>query len=82
MKKFQVINLGTGRVTVKELISEYEKASNKTLKVQVTERRPGDIARSIADVQLSRSLLGFQCKYSIYNSCEDAWRWANSKYSC
>lgn len=81
LRKFQVINLGTGKgVTVKELISEYEKACNKRLNVQVTERRPGDIARSIADVQLSGSLLGFQCKHSISNSCEDAWRWEKSKY--
>lgn len=75
--RFQILNLGTGRgTTVKELIETFEKSNNVIVPVRITDRRPGDVAKSYADPTLANNLLNFQCKRTIREMCVDAWNWA------
>ncbi|ALN59217.1 UDP-glucose 4-epimerase [Lysobacter enzymogenes] len=70
------INLGTGRgVSVLEMLREYERASGRTIAFQVAPRRAGDVAQCWAEVELARSLLGWQARRSLAQMCEDSWRW-------
>lgn len=70
------LNLGSGRGTsVLELISSFEKNSGKSISYQVTDRRPGDAATTIADPSLANSLLGWKTKRTIDDICKDGWKW-------
>ncbi|GMA40683.1 UDP-glucose 4-epimerase GalE [Mobilicoccus caccae] len=69
-------NLGTGAGTsVRELVAAFERASGRTIPVQVAERRPGDIAISYADPSVAESVLGWKAEKTIDDICSDAWRW-------
>jgi UDP-glucose 4-epimerase len=63
---FKIYNLGTGKgVSVKELISKFEENNNTKIKYHFTERRPGDLEISYADVSLIYKELGWKTQYSI-----------------
>jgi UDP-glucose 4-epimerase len=69
------VNLGTGHGrSVLELISTFERVNNLKIPHRYTARRPGDIAKSFADVELARSTLGWSAKRSLEEMCSDAWR--------
>jgi len=69
-------NLGTGcGYTVFEVIDAYEKASGKSIPVEVMPRRPGDIAECFADASLAKLELGWQAKFSLDDMCRDSWKW-------
>jgi UDP-glucose 4-epimerase len=75
---FAVINLGTGNgVTVKELVTAFEKVYGKTLNKQIAPSRPGDVAGAYANCERAKNLLGWQAEYSIEQSIEDALRWTD-----
>lgn len=68
-------NLGTGNgYSVLEILHAYEKACGKTLKYEIVDRRPGDIAMCYADTEKSRTELGWEAKREIEEMCEDSWR--------
>lgn len=68
-------NLGTGNgYSVLEILHAYEKACGKTLKYEIVDRRPGDIAMCYADTEKSRTELGWEAKRGIAEMCEDSWR--------
>ena len=70
----QAINLGTGHGTsVFELRAAFEKAAGVPIPMEVTGRRPGDIATAYADTALARKLLGFTAKRNIEQMCTDGW---------
>lgn len=76
LKKFEILNLGTGKSTsVKELVRIFEKVNNVKVPTKVVERRAGDIAKSYADCRLAFDLIGFQCTKSIDEMCSDTWNW-------
>jgi UDP-glucose 4-epimerase len=64
------INVGTGRgASVKEIIDLVLEASNKKdAEVITTDGRPGDPAFLCADVNLAKSALNYQSKYSLKES--------------
>jgi UDP-glucose 4-epimerase len=69
-------NLGTGRgYSVLEIVDAFEKAANVTIPYTITDRRPGDVAVSFADVRKAKKELNWQATRDIYHMCEDAWRW-------
>jgi len=69
-------NLGTGTgYSVLEALKAFEQASGKTIKYEITERRPGDIAECYANPERALSELGWQAEFGIDRMCEDAWRW-------
>jgi UDP-glucose 4-epimerase len=70
------VNLGTGRGTsVLEMVSAFERASNRPVPYQFAPRRPGDVAECWADPSLAQNLLGWRASRTLDNMCEDAWRW-------
>lgn len=69
-------NLGTGKGhSVLEVISAFEKASNKPIKYSKAGRRQGDIPSSYADAKKAREELGWSATKTLFNMCEDMWRW-------
>jgi UDP-glucose 4-epimerase len=71
-----VINLGTGRGhSVMEVLSTFMRVSGQKVPYEISERRPGDIATSFADVTLANAYLGWQARLDLDRMCADAWRW-------
>lgn len=76
LNSFNIINLGRGSgVTVKELISTFEVVTGNQIRIEYSERRQGDVAKSFADTSLAAEVLGFRCEKTVENMCEDSWRW-------
>ena len=75
-EKYLVINLGTGRgVTVKELVTAFEKVYGQTINKIETEPRPGDVAGSFCNADTAKHLLGWQAELSIEEGIRDALKW-------
>jgi len=71
-----VYNLGTGSaVSVRELVSAFEKASGRPVPTVSAPRRPGDQPVSYADPAKARRELGWVASRSIAEACADYWRW-------
>lgn len=73
-KGLYIYNIGTGKgYSVLEMIQAFEKANNLTIKYQITERRPGDIAKCYSDTKKAEKELGFVAKKSLEDMCKDSW---------
>jgi UDP-glucose 4-epimerase len=73
---YLVINLGTGKgVTVKELVTAFEKVYGQTIHKVETEPRPGDVAGSFCNADTAKRLLGWQAELSIEDGIRDALQW-------
>jgi UDP-glucose 4-epimerase len=73
---YLVINLGTGRgVTVKELVTAFEKVYGQTINKSETGPRPGDIAGSYCNADTAKKLLGWQAELTIEQGIADALKW-------
>ena len=65
----RVINIGAGReVSVLEVVSTAIEIQNSATSPIFSERRPGDPANLCADISLSREILNFAPKYSLFQS--------------
>ncbi|APF39909.1 UDP-glucose 4-epimerase GalE [Neomicrococcus aestuarii] len=72
-------NLGTGEgISVLQLIDSYSKACGRELPVNITDRRPGDIASSYADVTRARTELGWSATKNVDDMTADSWRWQSA----
>lgn len=72
----EAYNLGTGRgVSVLEIIKATEKASGKTIKYRVGDKRPGDIAECYSDPSKAEKQLRWRAVYSLEEAVADSWRW-------
>ncbi|MGO3890740.1 MAG: UDP-glucose 4-epimerase GalE [Paenalcaligenes sp.] len=70
------VNLGTGTgYSVLDMISAFERSSQRRIAYQIAPRRPGDIASCWADTSLARKKLGWTASSGIQQMCDDAWRW-------
>ncbi|MGG4773421.1 UDP-glucose 4-epimerase GalE [Paenalcaligenes sp. Me52] len=70
------VNLGTGTgYSVLDMISAFERSSQRRIAYQIAPRRPGDIASCWADTALARKKLGWTASSGIQQMCDDAWRW-------
>ena len=73
---YLVINLGTGQgVTVRELVTAFEKVIGQPINKREGARRPGDSVGSYANADTAKRLLGWQAKFSIEQGIADALRW-------
>jgi UDP-glucose 4-epimerase len=76
LNNFEVINIGTGKVTtVLELVRYFEKISGLSVNLKYLPRRDGDIAAFWANPARALKLLGWKPKFFIKQICEDTWRW-------
>lgn len=73
---YRVINLGTGEgVTVRELVSAFERVTGDTVSVVDGPRRAGDQAGAFAIVDLAQAVLGWRAERSVEDGVRDALRW-------
>lgn len=71
---FRVFNLGTGVGTsVLEIVNQFEKASNIKIPIQISDRRPGDIAQSFAKINKAKKELNWNAKFSIEEMVASSW---------
>ncbi len=69
-------NLGTGRgYSVLDMVRAFAAASDREVRYQIAERRPGDVASCYADPTHAKTVLGWDAKRGIDTMCTDHWRW-------
>jgi UDP-glucose 4-epimerase len=73
---YVVINLGTGKgVTVREMVTAFEKVYGQEISKQEKPPRPGDVAGAFANANKALDLLGWEAKLPIENGISDALKW-------
>ncbi len=69
-------NLGRGHgYSVLQVIAAFQRSCGRTLARQITGRRPGDTASSVACVDKARRQLGFVARRDLQQMTDDVWRW-------
>ncbi|GIU24733.1 UDP-glucose 4-epimerase GalE [Shewanella sp. MBTL60-007] len=72
-------NLGTGQgYSVLEMVKAFEKASGTTIKYQLVDRRPGDIAACYANPEKAHKELNWQATHSIDDMAQSSWLWQST----
>ncbi|WP_374834239.1 UDP-glucose 4-epimerase GalE [Paenochrobactrum pullorum] len=72
----EFINLGTGSgSSVLEVISNFERISNRKINYKIAERRPGDVAEYYADPTYAAQLLDWKATKNLETICKDTWNW-------
>ena len=70
------VNVGTGRgFTVLELVKAFESVTGVVVPYSITDRRVGDVGRSVAGVDRASEILKWEARHGIESICESAWRW-------
>ena len=73
------MNIGTGQgLSVLQMVKEFEKQSKKTIKYQISERRPGDAPAVWADASKAFKKIGFKATRGVGEMCQDTWRWQSA----
>ncbi|MEE4195750.1 MAG: UDP-glucose 4-epimerase GalE [Anaerolineae bacterium] len=73
---YLVINLGTGRgVTVRELVTAFEKVYGQIIQKREMPPRPGDVAGAYANADTALRLLNWKAEFSIEQGIADALKW-------
>ncbi len=73
---YLVINLGTGHgVTVRELVTAFEKVYGRTIEKREMPPRPGDVAGAYANADTALRLLKWQAEFPIEQGIADALKW-------
>ena len=73
---YVVINLGTGRgVTVRELVTAFEKVYGQAIHKAEQPPRPGDVAGAYANADKAKKLLDWKAELSIEQGIADALQW-------
>jgi UDP-glucose 4-epimerase len=69
---FHTINLGTGNgSSVKEVVDTMEIVSGKSITMNITGRRAGDVGTCIADPEKAARMLGWRPQKTLEDSCRD-----------
>lgn len=70
------ITVGTGKgASVLEVIKAFRVASGHTIPYTVVDRRPGDVASCVANVDKANKVLGWTAKRSLHDMANDAWNY-------
>lgn len=77
-----IYNLGNGQgFTVMEMIEAARKVTGHPVSAIITDRRPGDIAISIASSEKAKQELGWEPKYQeVEKIIETAWKFKQSRH--
>ncbi len=80
--KTDVFNLGNGNgFSVKEVIETARKVTGKEIKVQMSDRRPGDPPILVGSGAKARNILGWQPQYSnLEDIIAHAWQWHQKRH--
>ena len=72
----ETFNLGTGvGLSVKELISAFERATGVKVPHKIVGRRAGDIEKVWADPAYANNVLGWKAESTIEDTMRSAWAW-------
>jgi UDP-glucose 4-epimerase len=75
-----VINIGTGSgVTVRELVTAFEKVFGREVPITEAPPRPGDAVGAYANVDRARELLGWRSELSLEDAISSALAWAEKR---
>ena len=70
------LNLGSGKGhSVLEVIKTFSQVTGVDIPYSITKRRKGDTAITVADPSLSKKILGWETKRSLFEMCRDSWHW-------
>jgi UDP-glucose 4-epimerase len=70
------VNLGTGRgYSVLEVVAAAEEVLGRPVPHEVVDRRPGDVARIWAGIDLAEQVLGWSATRDLTEMLTDHWRW-------
>ena len=73
---YVVINLGTGQgVTVREMVTAFEKVYGQVINKAEKPPRPGDVAGAYANADKAKQLLDWEAELSIEQGIADALKW-------
>ena len=76
----EAINVGTGQgYSVLEMIRAFEAASDRAIPFVITDRRPGDIATSLANPTRAANRMGWQAERGLNDMCRDVWAWQRGR---
>jgi UDP-glucose 4-epimerase len=79
LESFEAINIGTGKgLSVMQIVNEFEKQSGKTVRYQISQRRPGDAPAVWAEATKAVDKIGFKATRGIVEMCQDTWRWQST----
>lgn len=71
-------NLGTGTgSTVLEMVHAFEEASGLKVKMNLTDRRPGDAEAVWAATDTAEKELGWKAKLTVKEMTADTWKWCH-----
>ena len=74
--KVETFNLGTGTgSSVLEVITAFEKVSNKKLPYKIVERREGDVVSAYANTDKANEILGWKASLTLEEGLASAWKW-------
>ena len=81
-KGSEVFNLGTGiGYSVLDIVKAFEDANNLTLKYEIVDRRPGDIATCYAATEKASKVLNWKAEKTLEDMCRDSWNWQQSEWA-
>jgi len=63
---------------VLELVAAFEKASGITIKLNKTDRRPGDATKLLAIPTKANEILGWKAELNVEDMCRDTWNWVRN----
>ena len=76
LEKVETFNLGTGKgSSVLEVITAFEKVSEKKLPYKIVGRREGDVISAYANTDKANKVLGWKAAFSLEDALASAWKW-------
>ena len=74
------VTLGTGiGISVLEMVQAFERATGRAIPLNISPRRPGDVASYYANPAMAERIFGWKARLNIEDMCRDAWRWEAAK---
>jgi UDP-glucose 4-epimerase len=78
-KGLTTVNLGTGvGYSVLDVVNTFSEAVGQAIPYQFMPRRAGDVDIYFADPTLAKNLFNWQTKRSLFDMCQDTWRWQSA----
>lgn len=74
--KVEIFNLGTGTgSSVLQVITAFERISEKKLPYKIVPRRSGDVVTAYANTDKANTILGWKAELSLEDALASAWKW-------